>query len=317
MVATTTPTPSTFIVRPPPRSSSLRRPSNNNNRNNNDNDILTEISPRAGWLSKLSQVAYSIGNKKRWQTRFFVLLDTELRCYKNEHTQTPSCVINLRDTCQPVIMTSSSSSGSRPHCFRLEPISNDNGQSNNSRPLTIACQSAKELSDWVTAIQSILYKLNNHHYSQQEICQQRITKKFIHAAEQHQQQQQRNSNDEESISRRRGVLLPPLMVHPLDEIPTNVIVQSPVLSDTTISEDDDEEDIIAEQEEAKITFVAGQRYMMKDNNNNNDDDDNDTVTTSLTRNANTSTSPTGTDRRKLSAYSPTYLLYQERFHLFN
>ena len=223
-------------------------------------------------------------------------------------------MINLRDTCQPVIMSPSAASGSRPHCFRLEPVNNDNGQSNNSRPLTIACQSDKELSDWVTAIRSILYKLNKQERRQQGSCQQLTTKKFTSAAEQ--QQLQSYYDDEESISRRRGILLPPLMVHPLDEMPTNVIVQSPVLSDTTISEDDEEEDIIAEQGEAKVTFVAGQRYMMKDNNSDIDNDD-VVTTTSPTADDNTSVSPTRTDGRKLSAYSPTYLLYQERFHLFN
>ncbi|KAI9266438.1 hypothetical protein BDA99DRAFT_570852 [Phascolomyces articulosus] len=303
-MAVTATTANSFIVRPPPRSSSLRRPSNNNNNN------TTATTPRAGWLSKLSQ-SYGIGNKQRWQTRFFILLDTELRCYKNEHSQTPSSVIDLHAICQPVVMTSSING--QAHCFRLEPTTREG---NHNRPLTIACQSAQELSVWVAALRSIIYKLK---YQQEQLSPPR--QQFTHGGikepmtVQQQQQQQKETihrchYEEESISRRRGVLIPPLMVHPLDEIPTTVMVQSPVLSDTTTTSEEDDEETV-EQVEARIAYVAGQR------NSHATVVKNDTMALNNENLANANPTTTTTDRRKLSSYSPTFLLYQERFHLLN
>lgn len=37
--------------------------------------------PMAGWLAKMTPLPFG---KSRWQDRFFVLLDTELRYYKDE-----------------------------------------------------------------------------------------------------------------------------------------------------------------------------------------------------------------------------------------
>ncbi|KAI8149777.1 hypothetical protein BJV82DRAFT_663056 [Fennellomyces sp. T-0311] len=245
MAITTTTEP--FIVRPPPRSSSLRRPSNS-------------TTPRAGWLSKLSS-AYTMG-KHRWQTRFFVLVDTELRYYKNEHTEMPSCVIDLHDVCQAVIITSSSG---RPYCFRLEPVIRQG-----NRPLTIACHSQEELSSWIVAIRSILSKLKQPYRKRRSVSSTPFA---------YDNDNDNDDEDEESLSRRRGVFIPPLMVHPLDELPTTVMVQSPPLSDTSTEE----------EVEAELAFLAEQRQ----------------------------NAITNGDRRKFSTCSPTFLLYQERFHLYN
>ncbi|KAJ8658222.1 hypothetical protein O0I10_005904 [Lichtheimia ornata] len=165
-----------LIVVPPPRSSSLRR-------------------PRAGWMTKMMLPCRGIGSTKtRWHRRFFVLLDTELRCYRNEHIETPTYVINLEEMCQVVTLTSSSS---RPYCFRLEPIIKQG-----NRPLTLACESSEEMASWVEAIRSRLLPSPSN---------SPIYTKSISTFDSNKRQA--------SLTRRRGVLLSPIMVHPLDDMP--------------------------------------------------------------------------------------------------
>ncbi|CAO3599763.1 unnamed protein product [Absidia cylindrospora] len=50
-------------------------------------------SPKAAWLKKKTCTM----GRTRWQSRFFVLLETELRYYKDEHAVTPKYIWNLRE----------------------------------------------------------------------------------------------------------------------------------------------------------------------------------------------------------------------------
>ncbi|KAI9026418.1 hypothetical protein CLU79DRAFT_741663 [Phycomyces nitens] len=119
--------------------------------------------PRAGRLSKLSVCPFG---RPRWQSRFFVLLNSELRYYKNEHAESPSSILNLSDIDQLVLAPTPS----RPFCFRLEPVLNtvsplaaDSKKEKNTkqqRPWTLECQSEIEMDLWVAAIHCRLAKLS-------------------------------------------------------------------------------------------------------------------------------------------------------------
>ncbi|ORZ26136.1 hypothetical protein BCR42DRAFT_486186 [Absidia repens] len=50
-------------------------------------------SPKAAWLKKKTCTM----GRTRWQSRFFVLLENELRYYKDEHAVTPKYIWNLRE----------------------------------------------------------------------------------------------------------------------------------------------------------------------------------------------------------------------------
>ncbi|KAI8364488.1 hypothetical protein EDC96DRAFT_510871 [Choanephora cucurbitarum] len=101
--------------------------------------------PRSGWLSKLTT-----GNAfcaSRWQSRYFVLLDSEMRYYKDEHSTNASRTISLRE----VTNVSLVSLPNRPYCFRLEPVKTVDSKKQ-QKVWTIACQSEYELESWVSAI---------------------------------------------------------------------------------------------------------------------------------------------------------------------
>ncbi|KAL0094922.1 hypothetical protein J3Q64DRAFT_1845265 [Phycomyces blakesleeanus] len=131
--------------------------------------------PRAGRLSKLTVCPFG---RPRWQSRFFVLLNSELRYYKNEHAETPSSILNLNDVDQLVLAPTPS----HPFCFRLEPILNTvspvgsdskkDKSTKQQRPWSLECQSEIEMDLWVSAIHCRLAKLSSKtppllHYEQQ------------------------------------------------------------------------------------------------------------------------------------------------------
>lgn len=120
----------------------------------------TTTTPRSGWLNKLS-TSNAFGTS-RWQSRYFVLLDSEMRYYKDEHSATASRTINLRDIAKVIPTTSSSN---RPYCFRLEPTlyyqsQHSSATRKSQRKMWIMeCQSDYELEAWVSAINLRLSKL--------------------------------------------------------------------------------------------------------------------------------------------------------------
>ncbi|KAI8063275.1 hypothetical protein BC940DRAFT_349139 [Gongronella butleri] len=97
----------------------------------------------AAWIKKLT---WTMG-KSRWQSRYFVLLDTELRYYKDEHATTPSAIISLMDIERVEVVCVA---GCR-YCVRLCP----SGTSvRKGKPLVMRFDAAIELSTWFHAIQA-------------------------------------------------------------------------------------------------------------------------------------------------------------------
>lgn len=60
------------------------------------------LSPVAGWLSKMTHLPFG---RSRWNSRFFVLLDSELRFYKDEVHIYLRCNINIELTCYVLYLT--------------------------------------------------------------------------------------------------------------------------------------------------------------------------------------------------------------------
>ncbi|KAI8992057.1 hypothetical protein BDF20DRAFT_847995 [Mycotypha africana] len=112
--------------------------------------------PVAGWLSKM--IALPFG-RSRWVSRYFVLLDSELRYYKDEHFDTPAQILNLREISRVIPAGSSQ----YPYSFRLEPLEvNETKRSSiqrpsfinnrNSKPWVINCKSELDKQHWMSAI---------------------------------------------------------------------------------------------------------------------------------------------------------------------
>ncbi|KAK4509330.1 uncharacterized protein ATC70_007681 [Mucor velutinosus] len=109
--------------------------------------------PLSGWLQKLTST--NAFGASRWQSRYFVLLDSEMRYYKDEHSVAASRTVNLGDISK-VIMTSSPN---HPYSFRLEPTLYAQHSKNQKKIWTMECKSATELELWVSAINYRLCKL--------------------------------------------------------------------------------------------------------------------------------------------------------------
>ncbi|KAI9309088.1 hypothetical protein BJ944DRAFT_246017 [Cunninghamella echinulata] len=95
--------------------------------------------PRASWLFKLSQNSFG---KQKWQPRFFILLDNEIRYYRDEYSDQPSQILHLSNISQVIPLLD------RPCTFRLEPTF----KNNDTKPWTIECTSQKEMEVWVESI---------------------------------------------------------------------------------------------------------------------------------------------------------------------
>ncbi|KAL9558546.1 hypothetical protein MBANPS3_000836 [Mucor bainieri] len=113
----------------------------------------SNTTPLSGWLQKLTTT--NAFGASRWQSRYFVLLDSEMRYYKDEHSVTASRTVNLGDISK-VIMTSSPN---HPYSFRLEPTLYAQQSKNQKKIWTMECRSATELELWVSAINYRLCKL--------------------------------------------------------------------------------------------------------------------------------------------------------------
>ncbi|KAI8889847.1 hypothetical protein K501DRAFT_328965 [Backusella circina FSU 941] len=92
----------------------------------------------AGMLAKMIPLPFG---RSRWVSRYFVLLDSELRLYKDPHTETPSQTLNLHKINQVMAITTTPQ---RPHCLQL----------GEEKPWIIDCGSDKVMEDWIFAIQS-------------------------------------------------------------------------------------------------------------------------------------------------------------------
>ncbi|KAI8641423.1 hypothetical protein BD408DRAFT_418256 [Parasitella parasitica] len=112
--------------------------------------------PLSGWLHKLT-TANTFG-ASRWQSRYFVLLESEMRYYKDEHSVNASRTVNLGDIAQVIKTTLPS----HPYCFRLEPTlyAKQHQYTKQQKKIWIMkCKSQLELDFWVSALNHRLCKL--------------------------------------------------------------------------------------------------------------------------------------------------------------
>ncbi|KAI9478236.1 MAG: hypothetical protein EXX96DRAFT_570116 [Benjaminiella poitrasii] len=253
--------------------------------------------PCSGWLSKLTHSPFGTA---RWQSRFFVLLDTEMRYYKDEHSVTASKTINLHDISQIIVMTRTPG---HPYVFRLEPISERSNKGYQKKVWTIECKSRYELDAWLGAIHLRLSKLstkqeesgeqaglvspnlqpfstpeqkrNEPPMSLLEVFDHNKVQKESAAAISPQPRLLKRSKP--SISRRRGIILSPLDIEERIPILENDVLSSsssrssslpsPISHPTTSSETiaEEEEDIEKSQIGRKALankIVAQDAYIM-------------------------------------------------------
>ncbi|KAI7871352.1 hypothetical protein BDF14DRAFT_1766070 [Spinellus fusiger] len=115
---------------------------------------MASCQPKSEWLSKLNTSSFG---RSKWSSRFFVLLDSELRYYKDEHAIIPSATLSLRDICKVVVYPMPN----YPYCFRLEPnVAVKMNGKKSQQPWTMKCQSKFELEAWVDTIQYRLTRLS-------------------------------------------------------------------------------------------------------------------------------------------------------------
>lgn len=250
--------------------------------------MINTTSPKSGWLNKLT--TNNTFGASRWQARYFVLLDSELRYYKDEHTATASRTINLRDISK-VIKTEYVN---RPYCFKLEPTLYYQNQhptmtKNHKKIWTMQCKSEYELQSWIAAINMRLAKLC---FDEEDTISTLIQSVSISDQKQQSSLDLLCTNmadssrplDAPSISRRRGVILSPLDVCTMPCLESSDMlssssskgseIPSPIRSVTI--EDDDDIDETMNGHADKLT--SHNAYV-------------------------------------LNTSSPTFALYKERFHL--
>ncbi|CAO3595703.1 unnamed protein product [Absidia cylindrospora] len=105
-------------------------------------DYTTDLdAPRAAWLFKMTHTSFG---RIKWAPRYFILLDTEIRYYKDEYTDTPSQVLHLSNVRQIIPLMD------RPNTFRLEPTLDSYAKM--KQPLTIECSSHDEMELWYKCI---------------------------------------------------------------------------------------------------------------------------------------------------------------------
>lgn len=110
----------------------------------------------SGWLYKLSSANKFRSSK--WQLRYFVLLDTELRYYKNEYSIDASNTINLRN----VSSVEKTSHPKHNYCFNLKMTENYKEKNSKcQKTWTMECNSEHELDIWLAAINLRLSNFND------------------------------------------------------------------------------------------------------------------------------------------------------------
>ncbi|KAG1057361.1 hypothetical protein G6F43_000791 [Rhizopus delemar] len=146
----------------------------------------------SGWLFKLSSTN-KFGASK-WQSRYFVLLNTELRYYRDEHAVNSSSTINLADVSK-VIRTGFFNHN---YCFKLETTADykQRNPKHQQKTWTMECHSEYELDMWLAAI--------NH----------QLAKNTLYPSSEHRILQRPPKRSKPSISRRRGLVLSQLEIVP-------------------------------------------------------------------------------------------------------
>ncbi|KAI8137492.1 hypothetical protein BJV82DRAFT_674712 [Fennellomyces sp. T-0311] len=206
---------------------------------NYQNTITVTNAPLAGWLAKLTALPFG---RSRWQQRFFVLLDSELRYYKDEHSDSASHVLSLHGVREVIQMALPNHS----FCLRLEP------RSTKIKPWTLACASQVDLETWMNALQKRLVRTptpdmigekkrrpTNSWFSQPSLDSTPLfDQEYYHAITTSPPvvQPRVRKNPPHSLSRRRGVVLPPLTITSYDEYLSPITCSDITCSDITCSD---------------------------------------------------------------------------------
>ncbi|KAI7852162.1 hypothetical protein BDC45DRAFT_607649 [Circinella umbellata] len=134
--------------------------------NNTYNDTMTATNaPLAGWLAKLKTLPLG---RSRWRYFYFVLLDSELRFYKDEHAYSASRILDLKNVSKITQLALPNHS----FCIRLEPSSTQK-----SKPWTLACSSQADLEAWTCALQKRLVRLSTNISSPKPPLMENLNKK--------------------------------------------------------------------------------------------------------------------------------------------
>lgn len=252
--------------------------------------------PKSGWLNKLT--TNNTFGASRWQARYFVLLDSELRYYKDEHSTTASRTVNLRDISKVIITNLTN----RQYCFKLEPTLYYQSQNptvikNQKKIWTMQCKSEYELQSWVAAINLRLSKLcfdedimspTIQPFSTSEEMRQPPLDSLFHVISSSAGTTGSSrplKHPAPSISRRRGVILSPLEVCKMPCLEPSEMLSSSSSKGSSIPSPVRPGSIEDEDDEA-VTTMNGRADKL------------------TTRNA-----------YVVDTSSPTFALYKERFHL--
>lgn len=174
----------------------------------------------SGWLHKLSSANKFRSSK--WQSRYFVLLDTELRYYKNEYSIDASNTINLRD----VSNVEKTSYFNHNYCFKLKMTEKYKEKNSKcQKTWTMECNSEHELDIWLVSINLRLSNLN------------KLSKQAFNSI------LQSSKSTKNLISRRRGIILTSLETESLPVLDDDIhscsskesILSSPLEEQKTVS----------------------------------------------------------------------------------
>ncbi|KAI8085018.1 uncharacterized protein BX664DRAFT_338344 [Halteromyces radiatus] len=228
-------------------------------------------SPKAAWLQKMTLTM----GRTRWQSRFFVLLDTEIRYYKDEHAAVPNNIWSLRDVSrvQQIPMM-----GYR-YCLSLDPVavttsySRGGTKKTHRKPLILGFTSAIEMHTWLGCIQNRLDRL--------------ITSSSSSSSSNTLAVPQASTSSSSSLSRRRGVILSSLDIKQYTVLPTLV---SPSTSTSSLLSSSSTLSSAHSSIWPMMTHSSSQKtYHHLINDDTNDDQD--------------------------ETSSPTFLQYKSQFHL--
>ncbi|CAO3646716.1 unnamed protein product [Cunninghamella blakesleeana] len=236
--------------------------------------------PKSAYLQKMT----TIMGKTIWQTRYFVLLETELRYYKDEHEAVPNNIISLRDIYSmkemPMIH--------QRYCLSLEP----NLGSKRSKSLILGFTEKIELEAWMDAIQSRLNKIIS--FSTTTLTSA-IDLSALNENEEEDDDLLLSTHTKSSLTRRRGIILSELEIQ---QIP-NLISSMSTPSSTNSS-------------------PSSTHFSFHKENKENDDDH---LSTSTTTSTSPSTIHSLMDyqhhnnSKEDGEHSPTFLQYSSQFHL--
>ncbi|KAI8885874.1 PH-domain-containing protein [Backusella circina FSU 941] len=106
---------------------------------------MSLVFPASGWLKK--KIYLPLGGS-RWALRYFILLDSELRFYKDEYTSSPSHILDMKQVDQIIPIPTTH----RPYCFRIDRLKN-------KKSWVLDCNSQSDLEAWILALKKRLDRI--------------------------------------------------------------------------------------------------------------------------------------------------------------